>query len=158
MQMNNVGIKLKPESCFAISSNSKSGGLAMSCAQDIKVDNTSFSSHHIDAKVKVGNEKYEMHRGVWTSRGDPKKTHMDFALLVGKFSCSLWLCFGDFNEILHLEEKSKGNDKDVNWFNDFREAIKGCKLRDLGCLGHPFTWSNMRFGLHFIEERLDRFL
>lgn len=65
MQMNNVGIKLKPESCFAISSNSKSGGLAMSWAQDIKVDNTSFSSHHIDTEVEVENEKYMRCTGVY---------------------------------------------------------------------------------------------
>ena len=68
--MNNVGIKLKPESCFAIRSNGKSGGLAMSWAQDIKVDNTSFSSHRIDAEVEVKNEKYVRCTGVY---GHPKE-------------------------------------------------------------------------------------
>ena len=29
---------------------------------------------------------------------------------------------------------------------------------DLGSTGYPFTWSNRRFGVNTIEERLDRFL
>lgn len=41
---------------------------------------------------------------------------------------------------------------------DFREFVKDCKLEDVGYKGHPFTWSNRRFGPHYIEERLDRFM
>ena len=40
---------------------------------------------------------------------------------------------------------------------DFRKVIDDCNLVDVGCTGYPFTWSNRKFGLHFIEERLDRF-
>ena len=42
--------------------------------------------------------------------------------------------------------------------SEFRKAIQECDLKDLGCSGHPFTWSNRRYGPHFIEERLDKFL
>ncbi|XP_052291873.1 uncharacterized protein LOC127900709 [Citrus sinensis] len=41
---------------------------------------------------------------------------------------------------------------------DFRESVKDCKLEDVGCRGHRFTWSNRRFGPHYIEEILDRFM
>lgn len=58
MQMNNVGKKLKLESCFAVSSNGKSGGLAMLWSQDINVDIASFSDHHIDVEVEVENGKH----------------------------------------------------------------------------------------------------
>lgn len=55
-------------------------------------------------------------------------------------------------------KKNGGNDRDANWINDFRKVIRECKLRDLGCISHPFTWFNKRFGPYFIEEMLDRFL
>lgn len=46
-----------------------------------------------------------MYMGIWASRGEPGKIHMDFASTAGRFVSSLWLCFGDFNKILHLHEK-----------------------------------------------------
>lgn len=73
-------------------------------------------------------------------------------------SLSHWLCFGDLNEILHLDEKNGGNDKEVSMIGDFREVVQDCNLRDLSYLDHFFTWSNRRFGYHLVEERLDRFL
>lgn len=39
----------------------------------------------------------------------------------------------------------------------FKDAIEACGLKDMGCSGYHFTWSNRR-GDHFIEERLDRVL
>lgn len=57
-----------------------------------------------------------------------------------------------------MGEKNGVNDRDANWINDFREAIRDCKLRDLGRIGYLFTWSNRKFGPQFIKEKLDRFL
>lgn len=68
------------------------------------------------------------------------------------------ICFGDFNEILNLNEKMKGSDKHLNIVADFKEVVEEYQLIDLECRGYPFTWSNKRFGPHFIEEKLDRFL
>lgn len=65
MQMNNVGKKMKLESCFDVSSKGKSGGLAMLWSQDIKVDIASFSDHHIDAEVEVENGKHMRCTGVY---------------------------------------------------------------------------------------------
>lgn len=67
-----------------------------------------------------------------------------------------WLCVDDFNEIMHLNEKSGGNDKNVGIISYFREAAYKCNLVDVGCKGRPFTWSNRQFGPHNIEKRLDR--
>lgn len=57
IQMNNVGKKLNFNNCFAVSSNEKSGGLAILWNSSTRVNITSFSNHHIDAEVDTKNEK-----------------------------------------------------------------------------------------------------
>lgn len=48
-------------------------------------------------------------------------------------SSSPWLCFGDFNETLNLNEKTGGLDRDVKMIVDFIESVKDCNLMDVGC-------------------------
>lgn len=69
-----------------------------------------------------------------------------------------WICFGDFNEIMHVNEKIEGNDRRLSMVNAFREVVKDCGLTDLGCTGYPITRSNNRYGSSLIKERLDVFL
>ncbi|KAH9735375.1 reverse transcriptase domain-containing protein [Citrus sinensis] len=66
---------------------------------------------------------------------------------------SYWRC-----TVLNLNEKLGGNEKQVNSVADFREVVRECDFIDMGFKGYPFTWSNRRFGVGLIEERLDRFL
>ncbi|KAH9656688.1 reverse transcriptase domain-containing protein [Citrus sinensis] len=73
-------------------------------------------------------------------------------------SSSPWLCCGDFNEILHPDEKRGGNDRNVNLINEFREVLRDCGLKDVGFRGYAFTWNNGRYGEGFVEERLDIFV
>ncbi|KAH9681142.1 reverse transcriptase domain-containing protein [Citrus sinensis] len=114
----------------AVSRNEKGGGITMMWTSDINVNILSYSRHYIDAEVQCGSG----------------------------LSSKPWLCFGDFNEILSLNEKSGGNEKNIRMVSDFREAVRDSKLTDLGYKGYQFTWSNGRFGPHFVEERLDIFL
>lgn len=51
----------------------------------------------------------------------------------------IWLCFGDFNEILHPNEKRGGNDRNLNLINNFIEVLRECNLKDIGYKGYPFT-------------------
>lgn len=69
-----------------------------------------------------------------------------------------WLCFGYFNEVLNLNEKLGGKERQVNMVAEFRETLRECDLVDLGFIEYPFTWSNRRFGAQLIKERRDRFL
>ncbi|XP_059458257.1 uncharacterized protein LOC132187840 [Corylus avellana] len=69
-----------------------------------------------------------------------------------------WLSMGDFNEILNDEEKI-GVCRQPRWqMEAFRDAIEGCRLDDLGAVGHKFTWSNGKKDIHFTMERLDQAL
>ncbi|KAK3194034.1 hypothetical protein Dsin_025344, partial [Dipteronia sinensis] len=66
--------------------------------------------------------------------------------------------FGDFNEILSMEEKEGGVLRQRRMMEKFREAIDFYQLDDLGFSGPGFTWSNRRGGRSMIQERLDRVL
>ena len=99
-----------------------------------------------------------MHKGLQTPRNNTKEAHMDFNETVSKLIFFTMVCFGDFNEILYLSEKKKGNARDINMISKFGDAINECSLTDLGCTGRLFTWSNQRYGPNFIEEILERFL
>ena len=82
---------------------------------------------------------------------------MLFRRLAG-LSSSPWLCYGDFNEILYPNEKSGGNDRNMNLINEFREVLRDCGLKDVGYQGYAFTWNNRIYGKGFVEERLDIFV
>ena len=67
-----------------------------------------------------------------------------------------WLCFGDFNEIMSVEEKLGGVQRSQNQMDAFREAIHQCRFKDLGYCGPKFTWCNMQEGESRMYLRLDR--
>lgn len=158
VQMRKVGKLLKFDGCFAVSSKGRSGGIAMMWNSEISVNITSFSSHHIDAEVQTERGKWVRCTGIYGHPEADQKRHT-WTLLrrLAGLSSTTWLCFGDFNEILHLHEKNGGNDRDSNAVSEFRKAIQDSKLIDMGSNGCSYTWSNRRFGSGFIEEKLDRF-
>lgn len=68
-----------------------------------------------------------------------------------------WLCVGDFNEILSMEEKEGGPLRNDRQMQGFRNIVDKLGFRDLGFNGYKFTWKR-RFGDGFIKVRLDRAL
>lgn len=65
---------------------------------------------------------------------------------------------GDFNEILHRNEKIGGNERELEQMKLFENALNFCWLSDLGVKGYRYTWSNKRLYETFTEVRLDRFV
>ncbi|KAL2925564.1 Myoglobin [Bienertia sinuspersici] len=66
------------------------------------------------------------------------------------------LMFGDFNEIVSLEEKEGGSGWGERQMAGFWEAIDACQIRDLGFKGNKFTWCRGCSPTTFIRERLNR--
>ena len=66
-----------------------------------------------------------------------------------------WVCFGDFNELLEVEEKKGGASRAHNQMQMFRDVLGQCGFVDLGYLGPDFTWHGRRRN-ELIWERLDR--
>lgn len=119
----------------------------------------SFNKHHIDAEILMENRKQIQCTGVY-SNPDMRQRKHTWTLLrrLSGLSSTPWLCFSDFNEILHPYEKSGGNERQLSLITYFREALRDCDLLDVGYKGYPFTQSNGRFGPAFVEEKLDRFV
>ncbi|XP_070683541.1 uncharacterized protein [Malus domestica] len=84
--------------------------------------------------------------------------HLSWALLksLGQRSPLPWICMGDFNEILSMEEQLGGNQRRESQMDRFRKAIHACQLIDLGFIGIEYTWTDNRDDE--VRCRLDRVL
>lgn len=127
--------------------------------EDLDLEIASYNNHHIDTIIRGIDERQWRCSEIYGHLEVGQKHHTWTLLrrLVGLFAYP-WICCGDFNEILNLNEKTGGNDRNLSMVADFREVINECKLSDIECRCYPFTWSSRRFGPHFMEEKLDRFL
>ena len=92
---------------IVVDSSGKSGGLALFCIDEVKVELLSYSSGHIDARVRLANA---MEAWFWTGfYGNPRtEKRKDLWTLLERLSQNRldpWICIGDFNEILYQSEK-----------------------------------------------------
>lgn len=69
-----------------------------------------------------------------------------------------WLCIGDFNEILDINEKWGGTERSNHQILDFRKTVEKASLCDIGFTRNRFTWSKGKNQSSRIFERLDRAL
>ena len=60
---------------------------------------------------------------------------------LGHSNTLLWLCLGDYNEILSQTEKAGGHPRPIRQMDRFHMAISHYGFLDLGYRGSPFTWS-----------------
>ncbi|KAL0427711.1 UNVERIFIED_CONTAM: hypothetical protein Slati_2945900 [Sesamum latifolium] len=79
----------------------------------------------------------------------------DRLIRLSRQSDALWLCAGDFNEILLQQEKT-GVLRQVGQMEDFRRALLQSDLCDLGFRGVKYTWCNRRQAPDTVWARLDR--
>ena len=57
-----------------------------------------------------------------------------------------WVLFGDFNEIIHFDEKLGWLNRDAFQMQNFRNCLSSCGLFDLGFVKQQYTWCNGRYG------------
>ncbi|XP_059306407.1 uncharacterized protein LOC132057830 [Lycium ferocissimum] len=65
-----------------------------------------------------------------------------------------WLVGGDFNVVLHEEEKIRGNPVQLQDYEDLAFCVNSCELSETGFKGSHFTWWNGRGGadLKYLTE------
>ena len=105
-QMRKKSYELHFANCFAVSREGMWGGLAMLWNSEITVEIKFFSCHHINAVVYSEKGSYWRCTGIYGHPEAAKKQHTWKLLRRLETLSSLpWLCFGDFNEVLNLNEK-----------------------------------------------------
>lgn len=69
---------------------------------------------------------------------------MDLLEEIGHHSGHSWLVLGNFNEVLHPNEKCSGVGVRFQLAKRLGEVLDICGMMDLGLLGPKYTWSNSR--------------
>lgn len=67
-----------------------------------------------------------------------------------------WLIGGDFNFVLHLQERLHGNPKSLVEVQDFKKCVQDLGLNELAWEGVYYTWPNKEAGIDGIWSRIYR--
>lgn len=137
-----------------------SGGLALFCKSDIKIEVHKSSLSHIDAVVEEGDRFDPWWLTGFYENPDTSLQINSWNFLKDSSTASQlpWVVVGDFNEISCSMEKEGGAPRPNYQMARFNNAINFCGLRDVGFIGPKFTWLYQRRDGTQIRARLDRAL
>ncbi|XP_019172068.1 PREDICTED: uncharacterized protein LOC109167502 [Ipomoea nil] len=145
---------------FYVKNEGHSGGLALFWKDGTEVTIRSYSKHHIDAIVSLNAGD-----SIWRFTGfygapDRHERQQSWSLLkrLATSSTLPWVVMGDFNDVLHPEEKRGGNPQPMRLIRGFREAVETSGLKDYAFDGYQFTWERSKGTPTWIEAKLDRIL
>ncbi|XBJ07688.1 hypothetical protein VPH35_013157 [Triticum aestivum] len=135
-----------------------SGGLALYWHESCEVTILGKDDRYIDVAVKT-----EPNGTPWRLTGvygQPRveDRHLMWDTLQGLKAVSdlPWLVIGDFNEAMWGFEHFSITPRPEQQMIAFRDALMFCELVDLGFVGVPYTYDNMRSGRANVRVRLDR--
>ena len=151
--------KIEFDNLFIVERNNRGGGLAIFWRNSVDLQVDSCSPNHIDSIINKGKEEVWRFIGFY---GEPM-THKQIESwnklrqLHKKFKI-LWLCAGDFNEIMRNSEKLGGSNRNQTQMQLFRDVADECGFIDLGYAGPWHTWQKHFSAGNSIWERLDHTL
>ncbi|XVF43854.1 hypothetical protein PTKIN_Ptkin02bG0073400 [Pterospermum kingtungense] len=87
--------------CVGVSSEGKSGGLAMLWKEEVDLNLRSLSKHHIDIEVVsgIGNQQWRITRIYGELATQNRANTWNLLRTLSAQSDEPWLCLDDFNEI-----------------------------------------------------------
>ncbi|VFR03127.1 unnamed protein product [Cuscuta campestris] len=92
------------------------------------------------------------------AHNDPKKRKHSWEFLQKSVTTSAWCVLGDFNTVLHLDERIGGNAVSREELQEFQDCLNHCGLDDLPFEGPKLTWTNNQGIGKRIYSKLDRVL
>ena len=121
--MDRIRFKLGMQGCIAIDSSPSCTGLAIIWNNKTTIDLLSYSDHHIDVIIHFCQLQFHF-SGVhgFAETTNKYKTWQLMDTLQSASSLP-WLLGGDFNEILHDNEKQGGIRRVRSQINNFRDCL-----------------------------------
>ena len=158
-RVENLASTLGYDNAFAISSSGRSGGLGIFWNNEIKIENFSYSAYHIDAHVTMPGAP-PWRRTVMYGEAKVSDRGKTWHVLrsLAEDDGLPWVCFGDYNEVLSLNEHDGIGHRCMTQVNGFRDAVDTCGLIDLGFSGNIWTFEKRVAGGTYTRVRLDRAL
>lgn len=132
-----------------------SGGLAVFWKKEIDLAVQSMSKYHISMIIEEEDGFSCRYTRIYgESKAEEKTNTWDTLRCLRVANDLLWLCSGDFNEILFHHEKEGVPMKPETIFC---KALKDCDLHDLSYVGDVYTSRNNHHAtVSYVHERLDR--
>ncbi|KAB2024682.1 hypothetical protein ES319_D06G103000v1 [Gossypium barbadense] len=158
-ELSRIRFMCRMEGCFAVSSDRKSGGMALMWREGVNVTIQNYSKYHIDSVVRrEEGEKFRFTGFYGQTEPSLRNEAWDMLRRVKNTVNEGWIVRGDFNAILNDSEKDGGRRKSRAGMDEFGDILDELSLRDVKTFNGWFTWSNNREGNRMVKERLDRFV
>lgn len=135
----------------------RGGGLAMFWKHNIVCSVFASSNNHIDLIVKERNGSEWRLTGFYGyPERERRQESWNFIRYLASISTLPWCIFGDFNDLMHNEEKKGRHKHPQNLLDGFRHTIEDCSLIEVDLKGGDFTWEKSKGTTNWVQERLDR--
>lgn len=112
--------KLRYNCCLVVGRSNSGGGLALMCWHELDVNVRSYSLHYTDIVIKKNKELSWWFIGIYGHLETGMKRHTyELLYCLNSSFYLLWVCEGDFNKVLELNEKIGGRVRCLDAIADF---------------------------------------
>lgn len=145
---------------LGVNSVGQSEGIALLWDNSSDVNILNYSSRHIDAEVTLEGSTVTWRFTGFYGMPDRRRRDESWTLLKNLAMANPlpWMVMGDFNDILHPNEKRGGNPQPRHLIEGFKEAVESSGLSEFRFQGYQYTWERSRGTPNWIEAKLDRIL
>lgn len=125
--------------------------------ESIKLEVTRYSTNHVDSTITLDTDspkwRFARYYG-YLERSRQREPWQLLRALAG-LSTLPWVIKGDYNDLLHQNEK-RGHHPHPNWLvTGFSEAVADCGFQDFAFTGNQYTWERSPGTPVMVEEKLD---
>ncbi|XP_039018609.1 uncharacterized protein LOC120149964 [Hibiscus syriacus] len=133
-------------------------GLMMLWKEGLDVSLQSFSNLHIDVEVFWKEKKFRFTGFYGRCGWSDKKHNWEMISRLASTSSLPWCLGGDFNEIIHADEKRGGRKSVRVHMEEFQRCIRDADVWDIRPRSRWFSWASGTRAKTFVRERIDRYV
>jgi len=132
-----IRVKLGFAGCFVVDPVGRSGGLALLWRDVGALEIYNYSLRHINATIMDGNSLplWKLTRFYGHPVYGQRASSWELIRHLKAFSPLLWMCVGDFNEIMDQSKNEGAAIRREPQMDGFRSVLEDCLLADLGFQG-----------------------